>query len=166
MGSIAYLQRKASRGLHVAVNDALRVRRVEGAGDGIERAEHLEGAHAIAEAFELPEVIVERLAVEQLHHHEDRAVGVGAEREHADDALAPEHLQRLGLALEAHGELRIFGDVLAQELQRDARARLLVGRRVDHAMTAAADLPLQQVSPVDHFPRLRISCAHWRRRAS
>src|SRR5262249_32623786 len=127
-------------GLEIAVQDALLVRDLERARDRIEDRERVERVDLVPELLDVGEVLVERLALEQLHREVDGARDVLPEAVDAHDARPPQDLERLRLAPEAHGVLGIVGDLAAQELDGDRLAGLEIDRAVDDAVRALAEL--------------------------
>src|SRR5581483_8704430 len=125
------------RGLHVAVDDAARVRRLERGRDGGEDAHRLDDR----EAPVLGEEVGERLPEDELHGEErDAERVVRLERsERADDAGVLDAREELALALEALARVLRDPGAERQDLERDARAARAVLGDVDLAHAAAAD---------------------------
>src|SRR5581483_4433836 len=113
------------RGLHVAVDDAARVRRLERGRDGGEDAHRLDDR----EAPVLGEEVGERLPDDELHGEEGDAEALvrleGAER--ADDAPVRDAREELALALEALRALARDPGAEREDLEGDARAARVLG---------------------------------------
>ena len=83
--------------------------------------------------------LLEVLAAEQLHRHVRRTVGVIPEVEHVDHVGMREAGDRLRLALEAHLQLRVVGDVRHHDLEGDLAVEHRVLREVHDAHGALAE---------------------------
>ena len=120
--------------LDVAVHDRVRVR-------DRQPLAHLH--HQVERVLErqVPDplhVVVERLALEQLHHHVEPAVFF-ARVVHVDD-VAMDHLAGdVGLAIEPLAGLLVALEVGHHHFERDGPTGPLVASAVDHAHRAAAD---------------------------
>ena len=104
--------------------------------------------------------MIEGVALEELHHHVDVALLAVAEAMHPDDARAPERVERLGLAPEADGVLRVLGDVLLEDFDGDGLAGLVVGRGEDDAVPSATELAAERIAPVERRAFLGILRFH------
>ena len=136
-------------GLEVAVDDALRVGRLEGVRDldpEVEERAELERP--------LPDPLRERLPLEQLHGDEVLPL-VLLDRVDRADAGVVEGRGGAGLALEALEGRRVLRQLHRQELERDVAAELRVLGLVHDAHAAAAELPGDLVvgdGLADHWP--------------
>ena len=136
------------RRLDVAMHDAAGVRSLERVGDFQAEIEH-----ALERQRARRDLVLQRLAVEQLHHDEVLAVVLADVVDRADVRM----VQRRGdarLAPEAFERLGVRGQIARQELQRDLTAEPDVFRAVDDAHAAAADAfenPVMTDSGADHF---------------
>ena len=122
------------RGLDVAMHDSLRVRRIEAVGDldaDLQELRDLDGPGGDA--------VLERLALEQLHGDERPTLELADVVDRADVGMI-ERRRRARLAAEPLDRLRIPGDVVGQELQRDVPPEPRVPGLVDHAHPAPAQL--------------------------
>ena len=123
------------RGLHVAVDDAFRVRGVERNRGLLEPVERLTGVDPAA-----ADAVLERAASEVLHDDERAAFRL-ADVEDRDDVRTPGEPGRCErLAGEALADTRVLRVALGEDLDGDDAAQQLVGRAVDLAHTARADL--------------------------
>ena len=130
-------------GLEVAVNDAERVRTVQGAGGLPEEARGLLDAQAL-HALEAPP---ERLSLQQLHH-EVRLPLVGhPEVEHLHCVRRLQLGGDLRLGREPSLRVLLLRGRELQELDGDARVERDVPRTPDLAHAALADEGLQLVAP-------------------
>ena len=108
------------RGLEVAMDDPLRVGRLERVrdlGPEVQERAELEGPS--------PDPLRERLPLEQLHGDEVLAF-VLVDRVHGADAGVVEGRGRPRLALEARERVRVLGQLRRQELERDVATELRV----------------------------------------
>ena len=122
------------RGLEVAVDDPLRVGRLEGVRDlGPQVEERAELERPLADPLR------ERLPLQQLHGDEVLAL-VLVDRVHGADAGVVEGRGGAGLALEARERVRVLGQLRGQELERDVAAELRVLGLVHDAHAPAAEL--------------------------
>ena len=122
------------RGLHVAVNDALAVRRVEALGDlrgDIERLVDLERPPADA--------VLQALPLDVLHRHEEAPVRFVDLVNDADVGMA-ERGRRLRLMEKARLLLGALDSPRGDELERDGASELCVFRAVHDAHAARAEL--------------------------
>ncbi len=102
-------------GLEIAVDDADGVRGIERERDlvrDVERAMELDGAFLLDQ-------ILERLALEVLHHEVDRALGQDAEVGDVDDVRVVDRGRRARLAEEAMDRLLVARELRMQHLHRD-----------------------------------------------
>ena len=127
------------RRLEVAVDDALAMRGVERVGDVLAVAQHLVQRDRAARDPRL-----QRLALQQLHHHELLA-GVLADVVQRADVRMIERRDGARLAEEALHRLRLATRFLGQELDRDLAAQPQVLGGVDHAHAAAAERLLDSI---------------------
>ena len=136
--------------LDVAVDDPLVVRQREGAGHVADRRQHVErpeGAGALEDG-------VERVAREQLHHQEGRAVLGVADVEHVDDARVADAPADAGLGEEAlDGGGILGGDAGSHHLDGDLAAEGVVDRSPDDSHPALPEEADQPVSAPDHVSR-------------
>jgi hypothetical protein len=122
--------------LHVAVDDALGVRGAQRRRDLLrDQQDALLGQRALAQ-----QALGERLALEELHHHERPAVAGGAEVGDVDDVLVADRGGEPRLLLEPRDDLILARVLVEQDLDRDALADQRVGGLVDRAHAALADL--------------------------
>ena len=143
-------------GLHVAMDDAgaVRVR---------ERAEQLDGERRRdlgRERARLLQELAQRLAADELDD-EVLLVLVGRrDVEHLDDVAMPELRDRLGLGLEAVGDLAALAEVRVQHLDGDVAPEPLVVRTIDGRHPAVPEL-------LEHFVlrERRYSCRSRNRRS-
>jgi len=118
------------------VHDAVLVRRREAAQDLSHHVDgELEGKHGLS-----PQQGFERLAVEQLHHHEQQAVAGAPEVEDVDDVWVTDGARGSRLALETGSELGVGAGALDEGLDRHAPAERDVQRLVDDAHRAPPEL--------------------------
>ncbi len=82
----------------------------------------------------------ERLAVEQLHDHEQQSVGCAAQVEHIDDVRMTDGAGGSRLAFEAGGQVGIVAQFLAQRFDGHSAFKRDVQPLVDHPHGASADL--------------------------
>ena len=134
-------------GLDVAVNDAFRVR-------GVERVRDLDSQRE--QHFQIqwpaPDSVLQRQAVEEFHGDESFAVLV-VNLVNGADVRMVQGRGSFGFALKAAQGLRIFGNVVGQELEGDKAAQLHVFRLVDNAHAPTTELlddPVVRNSLADH----------------
>jgi hypothetical protein len=131
------------RGLDIAMDDALRMRRHQRLGDLQRQAEH---------GFRFQprgcEQFGERAPFERLHDDEVRAFVLVDVVDRADVRMV-ERRSRARLALESLECRRIAGHVLRKELERDGPAQTRVFSLVDHTHAAAAEFGHDAI-PRDH----------------
>ena len=127
-------------GLEVAVGDALGVRRVERAGDRAQDRQRV-GQRDRATGQQL----VERLAVEKLHHVVLAAVRELAEREDVDDVAVADLVDRASLGHESRNDRGVRGEPAREHLDRDALADQRLHRPVHRAEATPADRLLGHV---------------------
>ena len=84
--------------------------------------------------------ISQAVAVQELHHEVVAAVGEPAEREDVDDVGVADLVDGAGLVDEPAHQLRVVGDVLSQDLDRDPLADHRLDRQVDGPHSPFADL--------------------------
>ena len=132
------------------MDDAGRVRVDEAAQDVIADAAHL----APGKRSVLPDALRERLADQTLHHEERLAVFGVVHLEHAGNEVAPDALRRFRLPVQPHHQ-DVVDEEAADDLDRDLRARLEVGRGKDLPHSAStnqrvdAELVAQDVAGLD-----------------
>ena len=131
---VAALGDEDVRRLDVAMDDALGVRGVERIRDLNRQRDKLVILHRTR-----ADGVLERQAIEKLHGDERLAFMLVNVVNGADVGMI-QRRSGLRLALEAGQSLRIFGDIVGQEFQRDKAAELEVLRLVNHAHAAAAQL--------------------------
>ena len=119
--------------LDVAVDDAVAVRGVERVGDLDTEIEQVVERQRTAR-----EPLLQRLAFEQLHHHELLAVVLADVVQRADVRVA-QRRDDPRLAQKALHRLRIAAELRRQQLQRHVTTEPGVFRFVDHAHAAAAE---------------------------
>ena len=116
------------------MHDALRVRGVERVGDLRAELEHfVERQRALRDA------ILQRLPVEQLHHHELALPACDADVVERADVRVIEVRDDARFALEALDRFGVGAGFVGQELDRDLAAKARVFRFVDHAHAAGAE---------------------------
>ena len=128
------------RGLEIAMNDALRVRRPQRRADlehDVERAPHLDRPLLL-------EHLLERRPVELRERHVDERLAVAdrghlTELEDRADVIALEALQDRRLALEPAADLQVARELRVHHLERDRRAVARADRVVDDARAALAE---------------------------
>ena len=135
---IEHLDRAASRheqvrGLDVAMHDALRVSGVERIGQLRAELEHFVERQPAAR-----DAILQRLPVEQLHHHELLAA-LRADVVEGADVRVIEARDHLRFALEALVRVGVGVGLVGQELDRHLAAEARVFRFVDDAHAAGAE---------------------------
>ena len=139
-------------GLEVAVDDAAAVCAADGVAD---LPEDVGGAHEIHRP--LLHQGAQAAALDVLHDDEGPPVGQIARVHHADDAGVVYARQSLDLLLElpAHPVLGVCVAELVEEHLDDHALlhQLHVAREVDDADAAPAELALDEVTPVEQFPR-------------
>ncbi len=133
-------------GLQVAVEHAAGV----GVGHGLRRLlEHLEEVPALVrDVGSCPEERGQRAALDQLHREVRTPVRLKAYAVDRNDAGVLELGPDLRLLDEAGDDLRIGREFLAQHLQRDVAAQILVAPLVDDAHAAPRDLAHDAVPAV------------------
>ena len=104
--------------------------------------------------------VAERQAVEELHRHEQPAVGGLAEVEHADGVRVLEPRARLRLVVEALDPLRIRRHLRVEHLDCDDAIDRDLARLVDDAHAALADTSLDLVPAVDDLADEGILLVH------
>ena len=137
--------------LDIAVNDARRVRRIESIGNVDSKRQQLF-------QFKRPptNTMLERHTVQELHRDEGLPVLLANVVNGADVGMIQSR-GRLGFALKARQSLRILGDIVGKELQRDEAMQPRVFRLIDHAHAAAVepfDNTVVRDSLVDHARRI------------
>jgi hypothetical protein len=121
--------------LEVAVDDAPLV----GVADALERLEEERKRTQGGQAAGFPQHRGEGLALDVLHDHEQGAVLLDQGVERGDVGVV-ESGQRLGLGAEPLEHLGLRGEVGPERLDRHVATQRDVGRPVDHADAAFADL--------------------------
>jgi len=140
------------RRLDVAVDDAAGVRGVETVGDLDAEIEH-----AVERQRSARDLLLQRVAVEQLHHDELLAL-VLADVVNRADVRVVERRGHARLASEPIERLRVGGEIRGQELQRDLAAQADVFGAVHHAHAARAE-PLQDLVVTDQGTKhSRLNC--------
>ena len=91
----------------------------------------------------------QRRAVEELHHEVGRAVGERAEVAHVADVRAPDRARALRLAAEARHHPLVAGDLLLEDLHREALVEDDVPRLVDEAHAPLAEDALDRVAALE-----------------
>ena len=137
----ARLRQHHVAGLQVAVNDPLAVRLVQGIGDLDAAAQRL-----VERQGTLPETILERFALEQLHHQEVRLV-LATDVEERADVRVREPGDRPRLPLESLACFGRRGPVRGQDLHRDRAIEAGVARLVDLAHAARSERREDLVRP-------------------
>jgi hypothetical protein len=123
------------RRLHVAVDDAVPVSRVEGGGGLLEPGERLRGVDEAAR----PDAILDRAAAEVLHDDERALVPLADVVDRDGVRLAREPRGRERLAHEATANRLVLRVALGEDLDGDGAAERRVGGAVDVAHAAVAD---------------------------
>ena len=146
-------------GLHVAVHDALLVRRVQRVG-GLRQQRHRAGRGQPADAAERGG---ERVALDVLHHQE-RDVLVAAEVVDVDHAGVVDGGHGPGLAAEPLGEAGFVQQRREQALDRDGTAQHLVGAAPHVAHATAGDPLVEAVAVAElHSRTEHVSASRSRR---
>ncbi len=131
-------------GLEVAMDDAGGVRVLEPAQDLAMDRERPRGRHRPGR-----DRLGQRLARQELHHQEQRALGRAAEVGDGDDVRVREPAGRLGLALEAARELFLAAQLGQQHLDREIAPHHRVLGAVHGAHAADADAADDAVALTD-----------------
>src|SRR3954467_13666890 len=122
---------------------------------GVRFRDRLHGFEDVADGFRdgqraAPEqLLLEVVALEQLHHHVRRAL---LERTHVDDAADVLALHARGsptLAAKTRRRLTLLEDVRVQELERDRLIELEVPGPDDEAHAAGTEQTIDAVPPAD-----------------
>ncbi len=133
--------------LDVAMHHALAMRGIEGAGEVAAEGEHLVDGHRSARQPRR-----QRLAVEQLHHHELPALVLADVVERADVGVV-QRRDDAGFALEALGGGRVAAQFGRQQLHGDATAQphVLGGEHLAHGAAAERrENPVMRQRLADH----------------
>ena len=130
---VASFDHEDVRGLDVAMDDALRMRRVQRVSNLNRQLEQ----HLCFEPLAVDSML-ERLTLQQLHDDEPLAL-VLADLVNGTDVGMIEGGGGPSLALKTFEDLWILGDALVQKFKRDETAEAGVFGLVDHTHTAAAD---------------------------
>ena len=138
-------------GLDVAVDDVLLVDVVQRLGD----LEHDLARLADAEPLLAEQHAVERLALDELHHHEHADLLVLAEVDDGRDARVAHRRGEPRLAIEQLARLVGLGDLVRDDLQRERARQVGVGDLVDLAHPALADALDDLVAAADQRRVLR-----------
>ncbi len=147
LGHLAARQHDVGR-LDVAMDDAARRGRLEGAGDLKAPAAGVAPGHLAA----MLDLLLQARSLDQLHGEEELPL-VEAEAAHADDVGVADLLGQLGLALEAGEELLVARRLLIEDLERH-RAAVLGRRLVDRRRRTFAQLAAQPVLAEHALARL------------
>ena len=131
---VAALGDKNIRRLDVAMNDALCMRGVERIGDFDGQCENLVYFQRTA-----GDAMLQRHAIEKFHGNEGFAVLVVNFVDRADIGMI-QRGGRLGFALKAAKGLRVFSDVIGQELEGNKAVKLHILGFVDNPHAAATEL--------------------------
>jgi hypothetical protein len=130
------------RRLHVAVHEALGVRRAEGVADAQDEGNHLRGREAL-----LDDRLVQVTAADELHDEEVKAAVLAVRLDDPHDAGVIEPRHALRPPEEALAPDRILREARMQHLDGD-HLTLLVVASAPHVREAAAPDPIEeQVSP-------------------
>ena len=121
-------------GLDVAVEDAVHVRD----GEALAHLAHHVEARLERERLGALQVVVERVALEQLHHHVEPPL-VLSHVVHGDEVAVLQLPGDLGLAVEALARLAVALEVGHHDLERDVAVVGVVEGAVDDAHRALAD---------------------------
>ena len=105
------------------------------------------------------DLLVEVVALEQLHREEHQAVGRRAEVADVDHVLVADARRGLRLLHEALDEVGLARELAVQHLQRDLLLEHGVGREVDRAHAALAELLDDQVAVGERRADQRIDAA-------
>lgn len=133
-------------GLHVAVDEALRVNEIERRGDFGQPAAQARRGHGHPAPAEVARPAILQTAAGQVLEHRERRPQVLAHIEDADHVRVAQADQRLHLAREPLGELRRGGAARPRDLDDDFRPEVAVPRLVDDAHPALAELFEQVVA--------------------
>jgi len=130
---------------------------------GIERVGNLdgEGQNRIAFHRAIPDVMLERHAVQELHDDERTPIVLADFVDRADVRVV-QCRGSLGLALEAAERLRVLRHVVGKELERDKATKFGVLCFVNNTHPAAAEL-LDDSVMRDRLPDQLGGCAHVRK---
>ncbi len=122
------------RRLDVAMNDAFRMSRIQRIRNLDSQRQNLLGFHRSA-----CNLVPQREAVQKLHSDEGLPSLLSNFIDCADIGMV-EGRRRLSLSLESGQCLRVFGDIIGQELQRYESVQRYVLSLVDHTHPAVAEL--------------------------
>jgi hypothetical protein len=141
------------RRLEIAMNDTERVRFVKRAADRAHDREHL----APRQRSEPAKPLEQALAVEQLHRDVQRSIAGFAALvgDHRVRILKPR--ERLALAHEARGDLRVVREVRVQDLECERGVARDVGRAIDRAEATVRDLLVDAIDIVDEIADRAVS---------
>src|SRR5690606_38747209 len=137
---------KYVRRLEVAVDDPELVR-------GGERATDLNEVRQrdlVGEAAAAPHQLVQAHALQEFHHHVERAVGELIEIERADDVRVFDRHLDAGLATQTSHLAGVDGGCAAQDLDRNLETETEVFRRVDGPDPSRADRSEDLILPAEH----------------
>jgi hypothetical protein len=138
--------------LQIAVHDLLGVHRLERFADLRHHVDDVGDRQRAARADLRGEVV----ALEQLEHHEHRAVVGGAEVEHLDDVLVADRRRRERLATETRDDVRVTGVVRVEQLHRHALPDAEVLRFVDRAHSACRERAVEPIATAEDRPESRV----------
>ena len=131
---VAALGDKYVCGLDVAMHDSLAVRGVQSVRDSYRQAQQNIGVHRLS-----GDAMLQRGAV-QIFHGDERFAAVIVDFVDRANVRMIQRGGRLRFALKAAENLRIFGYVVRQKLQRHKAAELQILSLVDHTHAAATEL--------------------------
>ena len=149
----AVLREEDVLGLDVAMNDAGGVRRGEDVEQAVGDRERV--LRAAGGSPNAARARVGRLAFEELHHEEGRAVLGLVVVEDAHDARMVHRVRDVPLAREARADVGEHRQLRVEDLERDA-ASVAVGRRVDGAHPADAEQLVDAPLALDPRPHARL----------
>jgi hypothetical protein len=135
--------------LQIAMDDARAVRSFEAGEQLLDDRRDL----ARGDATTRVDALGQRHAVEELHHHVERAVRQRSEIQHLDDVLRPDASGRLGFALEALHGVGARGQRGQQHLDGHLAMDADVRALVHGTHRAAANLAHDAILPVDDLTR-------------
>ena len=140
-------------GLHVAVDDALRVRVSERPRDFPQHPRRVVRRQRAARRHALRQ----RLAVDVRHDVEDETARL-VDRVDRNDVRMGESRRGARLAHEPVAQLRVRGELGRQQLDRDGAIETHLAREIHHAHSAATELALERVSAGDGFLKREKEC--------
>jgi len=111
------------------------------------------------------DLLVQIVALQQLHREEHQPLGRGAEVADVDHVLVADARRRARLLHEPLDEVGLARELAVQHLERHLLLEQVVGREVHRAHAALAELLLDQVAAGERAPEQRILARRQVRRA-